>query len=81
MIQALSSDGLESRKSWKASAFIWGDHILDTVILWVAMDVPVTGKGRKGLCKVALDVGKEHSVSSCNLGRLILFLEPGKMEN
>ena len=45
------------------------------------MDVPVAGKGRKGLCKVALDVGKEHSVCSCRCGLLIFFFEPGKMVN
>ena len=58
-----------------------GDHILDTIILWVAMDVPFAGKGRKRLCKVALDVGKEHSVCSCRCGLLIFFFEPGKMVN
>ena len=45
------------------------------------MHVPVAGKGRKGLCKVALDIGKAHSVCSCSVVRLILFLEQGKMEN
>ena len=56
-----------------------GDHILDTIILWVAMDVPVAGKGNEGLCQVALDVGKEHSVCSWSGRRLILVFEPGKM--
>ena len=38
-------------------------------------------KGRKCLCTVGLDVGKDCSVCSCSGGLLILCIEPEKMVN